>query len=175
MSDLDNKYLSHQKKGFTQVPNKILDEMMKGNIPPGAKQIMHVIIRKTWGWQKNEDWIPVSQLVKMTGMHKKSVYRAIKFLLHNRIIIKKREGNKPFYSIQTKYYLWTYENTRGVRGDTNKGVRRDTKGVSEGTHSKETLTKEKKERVIKRNHSDSIRIGELTKGLVDDLRDEECR
>ena len=46
------------------------------------------IFRKTYGYNKKEDWIAHSQIVEMTGLHKGNVSRELSKLITQHIVIK---------------------------------------------------------------------------------------
>lgn len=68
---------------------------------------MDFIIRKTWGWHKREDMIPLNQFVNGTGLNKPCVLRAVNKLSEmNLIVIKKDNENGVKYSFNKHYDTW---------------------------------------------------------------------
>jgi phage replication O-like protein O len=70
----------------TQVPNVILDRIMR-TLAPGALKVLFAICRLTYGWGKKSDRISLSQLQEITGMSRWSVVRSLKQL--DRLILVK--------------------------------------------------------------------------------------
>jgi phage replication O-like protein O len=48
--------------------------------PPSAAQVLLAIIRKTYGWNKKEDGIPLTQIMNITGLSRRSVIYALQEL-----------------------------------------------------------------------------------------------
>ena len=94
------------ENGYTQISNEILEAFAKIRISGECWQCLNVIIRKTYGFKKKEDWISLSQFVDFTGLKKESVCRALKKLIDMRIINKDVNNGKVKYSLQKDYALW---------------------------------------------------------------------
>jgi len=94
--------------GHTKIANEIMDALCKIRIPGEERQILDVILRKTYGWNKCEDAISLSQFVEMTGIIKTHVIRAINGLLSKKVIIVTEKGNAPakVYKINKDYEQW---------------------------------------------------------------------
>lgn len=73
---------------FTQVPNEILEALARTYLSPNESKIVFLIIRKTYGWHKQTDWISLSQIVEGTGIAKPNVCRSIKSLRKRNIITR---------------------------------------------------------------------------------------
>lgn len=86
-------------KDFLKIPNEILDALCHFRIPGEVRQIVDVIIRKTCGWNKDEDWVAQSQIVLLTGILKGNVSRGLSKAITHRVVIKnsnKLRLNKNF-------------------------------------------------------------------------------
>lgn len=79
--------------GFTQIPNEIFDKYQK-ELKPSEFSVLLAIIRKTWGWNKTEDKISVSQISTASNMSNKTVVRCIKCLENKKIISTKKRHNQ---------------------------------------------------------------------------------
>jgi len=88
---------------FTRVPNEILEALARTHLSPYESKIIFFIIRKTYGWNKIEDWIALSQIVEGTGIAKPNVCRSIKSLRRRRIITR---PNKRHIGLQEDYTMW---------------------------------------------------------------------
>ena len=73
---------------FTQVPNGILEALAKTHLSPNESKIVFLVIRKTYGWHKSEDWIALSQFEKHTGITRSNVCRYIKALIGRNILVR---------------------------------------------------------------------------------------
>ena len=63
--------------GHTRIANEILDNMARIYLPPNQWQVLVVVIRRTYGFQKKVDWIANCQIVEATGLVKSTVSRAL--------------------------------------------------------------------------------------------------
>jgi phage replication O-like protein O len=103
-----------KENGYTPISNDIMEALAKFRIPGEAMQVLMVIFRKTYGFNKKEDSIPLSQFQLSTGMKRSSVVRAIKkLILFNMVVTKKLLGSSniattlpTIYSFQKNYELW---------------------------------------------------------------------
>lgn len=83
--------MGFQAPNYFQIPNEVVDQYLKVLTHVELK-VMMIIIRKTKGWDKDDDWISLGQLEKITGSSRSSVVRAIKGLQKHDLINKKTEG-----------------------------------------------------------------------------------
>jgi phage replication O-like protein O len=104
------------ENGFTRLANGLIEELAKIRIPGEAMQVLWVIIRKTYGFNKKKDKIPLSQFVDLTGVPRSSVCRAIKKLVGMNLVFVSdnkvtTSGNKVTsltteYGINKEVELW---------------------------------------------------------------------
>lgn len=78
------------KKGeeYTKVPNSFLAHMAQYGLSGEEWKILIVLIRKSWGWNKNSAVISLNDYTKETYMHRFAVVRAIKKLVQKNIVKK---------------------------------------------------------------------------------------
>lgn len=76
------------ENGYTRIANELLEALAKIRIPGEAMQVFLVIVRKTYGFGKKEDAIPLSQFCLATGLKRPNVVRAIKLLERMNLVIK---------------------------------------------------------------------------------------
>jgi len=93
------------ENGHTDIANEIIDYLCGYRISGEEWQVLWVIIRKTYGWHKKQDWISLSQFCELTQMPKSSVCRAIRKLIVKKVIIK----NNSVYLFNKNYSMWTRE------------------------------------------------------------------
>lgn len=101
---------SPQKEdGYTAIANEIIDKgFFKHRIPGEQMLCLWVIIRKTYGYNKKWDMISNSQFVKLLGLKKQSVNRAIQGLVDKNMISvsKKAYNSMPSYCFNKNYKTW---------------------------------------------------------------------
>lgn len=73
--------------GFTRISNEIIEALAGIRISGEEMQCLWVILRKTYGWGKDEDIITLGQFKMMTNIKKPNIKRALNKLLSKKIII----------------------------------------------------------------------------------------
>lgn len=130
-----------QPDQFTKISNELIEAFAKIRISGEAMQVLWAIFRKTYGWKKKDDLIPLSQFVLMTGLKRPTICRAISKLI-NLNIIKKDNGKIAKYMINKDYDTWKplSKKITVIKKD-NPVIKKDNETLSKKIHSKET-TKE---------------------------------
>jgi len=95
-----------KENGYTAIANEIMEAFGKYRIPGEQRQVLDVIIRKTYGFNKKEDMISNSQFVRATGLKKPSICRAINALIDKNIVSKKDNKRIPSYQFNKNYRTW---------------------------------------------------------------------
>ena len=123
--------------GYIRIARELWQALTMLRIPGEAAQVFNAIIQKTYGWNKKEEAIPLSQFSLMTGLKRAKVCRAINTLLSmNLIITSPNKGTTPSphngttitkYQINKDFDTWrgspqkgTSPN-KGTGGSPNKG------------------------------------------------------
>lgn len=74
------------ENGFLKIANDIWDALARIRISGEEWQILNVVIRKTYGFNKKEDRISLSQFALSTGLKKPNIIRARQKLLSKMIM-----------------------------------------------------------------------------------------
>jgi phage replication O-like protein O len=91
----------------TQIPNDILDTLIKARLSGTEYQVALLIIRKTIGFNKNEDWISLTQFENYTDKTRRSICKTIKSLVNKSILVKKSTlGKKTIYRLNQNFNDW---------------------------------------------------------------------
>lgn len=77
------------------LPNDLIDKGYMAHMKGPALPCYLFIVRKTRGWNKSDDSISVSQLVKGTGYNKDSVLKGCEKLVQMGVIERKSFANQP--------------------------------------------------------------------------------
>lgn len=97
-----------KENGFIAIATELYEAMISFRIPGECEQVLKVILRKTYGYNKKEDSISSSQFCELTKLKKGNVSRALSKLITNKVVIrsdnKKRTGN--VYRINKDYQEW---------------------------------------------------------------------
>ena len=142
---------------FTRVHNRILEELAKIQLSGHEIRIVFALWRKTYGWQKKEDFISVSQFQEMTGLNKVRISETIRKLKERNLVTENRNPSSVVYGFNKHFTTWkklrksvtVTENRNGSYGKTEEVLRktvtekrRDSDKKIHHETPKETLTKE---------------------------------
>lgn len=144
------------KGNFTQIPNKIIEALIKSRLGGTEKDVIFTVCRDTYGWGREFAQIAYGGFAKQTGLSRPYCVRVVKNLRLKRIIIgiNSVTKNSPhLYRINEDIKEWRVEFRGGSPGVTSN--QQDTKPSDlEETSSgdprgNQETNKEKKERVEK--------------------------
>jgi phage replication O-like protein O len=96
------------KKGFMRVPNDIAEAIISAPLTANELKVLFVIMRQTYGFNRTEKDISISQIQKITGLAKGGISAALTKLKSKNIIkTEKQAKNKPqIVSINTNVIEW---------------------------------------------------------------------
>ena len=107
---LKEKMASPQiENGYTKISNEIMEHFASCRISGREWQVLLVIIRKTYGFNKKSDFISMGQFAKFTGMKRPDVAEQIKKLLGKNLIGVTQKPNTNginSYIFQKDWELW---------------------------------------------------------------------
>jgi len=95
-----------KENGYTAIANDIMEALGGIRIPGEARQMLDVIFRKTYGWNKPSDRISVSQFSEATKIAKPSIVRARKVLTEMNLIVYNNVNGTPEYRINKDFETW---------------------------------------------------------------------
>jgi len=134
--------------GYTRVANELLEALIRVRIPGEARQMLDLIIRKTYGFNKKSDRIATSQFMEATGLTRKAIEKGRKKLREMNIIIAPEKGGSYCitYSINKHYKTWVIPPKKGatpqngLRVPPKKEAKYPPKGETQKT--KDNITKD---------------------------------
>ena len=127
------------ENGYTKIANEIIEALAGIRISGEEMQALWVILRKTYGWNKKEDKISLSQFALLTGVKKPNIIRAIKKLLSKKIIIIKNDNGNPLkYRFNKDFDAWKPLSKKITV------IKKDNKSLSKMIPTKETVQKKKR-------------------------------
>lgn len=91
------------EKEYILITNEFTEAMSRQYLRQYESKVLWFLIRKTWGWRKRSEFIPLRQFEKGLDILKPHVSRALSSLVKRRIVTKL--GNKT-YAIQSDTSLW---------------------------------------------------------------------
>lgn len=143
--------IPQKENGYTAIANEIMEVLARMRIPGEARQMLDVIIRKTYGYGKKEDTISTTQFMKFTGLSQSSIHHTRRRLLLAKLITVSKNGNSKIltYSFQKDYDKWVvYPKTDsiqkrilGVSKNGTRGIQKRTQGITKDTYTKDNIQK----------------------------------
>jgi len=136
-----------KENGYTAISNEIMEALAKYRIPGQEMQLLWVLLRKTWGWNRKSDYISLSQWARSTGIKRTKCAALLNSLIAKKVVIKdspqKGTGKASRYRFNKDFETWKASPQKETPVP-KKGLlvvpKRGTKVVP-----KKGLTKEKKE------------------------------
>ena len=130
-----------KENGYVPIANEIIEALAKFRINGESWQVLLVVLRKTYGWNKKDDEISLTQFQQMTGLKRPNVVRSIKWLVSRKILHSIKEDT----SYATKYkFNKNFETWKPSIADDTRGVsRKIPKVVSPMIHTKDTIKRQK--------------------------------
>lgn len=119
-----------KENGHVDIANEIVEALARTSFSSYESRILWCIFRKTYGWQKKEDWISISQFKEMTGLHPSHISRSLKLLIQKKIVTK--GGNKIAFN---KFYSQWCELPKGVNTHHAQKVTKGGLKVTKGGNS----------------------------------------
>ena len=145
--------------GYTRIAHEILEALGRTNLCAYESRVLHILWRKTWGFNKKADRISISQWQEYTGLTASNVCHAIGKLKQRNVILATSDknggkGHITEYQFQKNHELWDKplsEQTvleQTVLEQTTNTVDLDNQTLPKATDTiniptKETITKEK--------------------------------
>ena len=94
---------------YTRIHNEILETLAKTRLSPLEFALLMVIFRKTYGYQKKNDVISISQFCEITGASRTGVIEALNNLVRLKIIYREPIGQMYYYGFNKYYDQWLPE------------------------------------------------------------------
>ena len=91
------------ENGFTRIANEILEALAKVNLSAYESRTVFALWRKTYGFQKKEDRISVSQFQEITGLKRQHQCRSLRELEGRQIITRISDGFINKYRFQKDF------------------------------------------------------------------------
>ena len=136
------------ENGHVKIANDIFDALARIRISGEARQVLDVIIRKTYGFNKKEDAISLSQFSLFTGMGRNDVCRALNKLVSMNLILKKETTIANSYRLNKDFDTWKSlakkrpQSQKRESGSLKKENNRTQKRDIQKTVTKDTITKD---------------------------------
>jgi phage replication O-like protein O len=129
------------ENGFTKIANEVFEELVKTALLGAEFQICFFVIRKTYGYNKKEDRISLTQFEKGTNLSRPTVVKSLKNLVAKNVL---KRSESLIYKFNKDYETWVVNTALLVKHNDATSKDRFTKIGKDGlTHKrKKKMTKE---------------------------------
>ena len=67
-----------KENGYIAIATEIMEQLIQLSLSGSEWQVLLAVLRQTWGWQKKQDWISLTQFERLTKLPHRTVCRAKK-------------------------------------------------------------------------------------------------
>lgn len=129
------KQKQNNKEGYTAVANRLLEALAMARLSGVQKSICLFILRRTFGWQREQDCITLKEFASATGSSVTYISKQLKQLVEWNIVQRTtyQPGKAPFYTLNTRVNEWDKGciNVQGLNERVREGLY---KCSSQGLH-----------------------------------------
>ncbi len=105
------------KNGYSRMANELIEKLACTKLGGREFRLLCVVIRKTYGYSKKEDWISLSQMADMANLDKANCSRLVDGLVKRRILTIRKRGHDRLLGINTQIDQWTDGKKAVVKND----------------------------------------------------------
>ena len=98
--------LQVQNGNYTRIHNRILEELAKIQLSGYETRIIFALWRKTYGWQKKEDFISFRQFKELTKLPKSEISRTLSRLKKRNLVVESYNSNRRIYRFNKHFTTW---------------------------------------------------------------------
>lgn len=100
-----------KENGHVQLSNELLEALCSAKLNGSELSIILHVIRKTYGFNKKEDWISLTQFEKHTNRDRTTICKSIKLLVAKKLLVVKKLPGRTIYRLNKDYSLWVVGKT----------------------------------------------------------------
>lgn len=157
------------ENGFTKIANELYDELIKQPLTGAEIKVFLYVVRKTYGFNKKEDKIPLSQFQGALKLSRQTVCNCVNRLVKAGLLATTKKPRQiTCYRVEKDYEKWVVKPGLLVKSSSIASQKRFTQLVKPALHSKEISSKEI---IQKKEKNDKIvkQLDKLKEGLADKL------
>ena len=148
-----------KENGYTAIANEILEHLPSVGLDGSEWDVLSVIFRFTYGFQKKADWISLGMFAKYTKIGRNNIPRIIRKLVSRRILVK----DKKSLFINKNWEEWVVSRKILVSPTIAGAITHDSRGAITGdTDKRKKKRKETKERILATSQNE-VAEGEANK------------
>lgn len=111
------------EKKYTKVPNDLLEAFSRTKFTNYQVSILFALLRKTYGWRKEEDQITLEQLSEITRIDRRNISKPLQELQNMGVVkARKKSPYKIYYSIQRDIEKWRIDMRPHVKRDVSNDM-----------------------------------------------------
>lgn len=95
-----------KEQGYTAIANEIMRALARIRISGEARQVLDVIFSQTYGYNKKQDAISLSQFCEKTGLKRPTICKALNKLKEMKLITQKDNTIANLYAINKDFDQW---------------------------------------------------------------------
>jgi len=130
-----------KENGYTGIANEIWDALWLAGLNGTEWEVITIVIRKTYGFRKKEDWISYTQFEKMTGKSRPAVWKAITSLVNKRLLVNNCKPGMTLYRFNKDYSGWVVNKRKLVNKQKSTSKQIEMEVVNNRLLTKETIQK----------------------------------
>ena len=135
-----------KENGYTPIASEILEHLVKLPLSAAELRVLLWVFRKTYGWNKKEDLISLTQFEQATKMSRPTVVRALKNLVIRGILVK---TPKLAYMVEKDWEKWVVKTPKLVKFGNHLGLDALTKsGLDALTHNSNKHIQKKRQPTV---------------------------
>ena len=146
-----------KENGHLDLANELVEQLARINLSAYEWRVLWAVLRKTWGWRKKVDIVPLSQIAEITGIQRPHVVRAKMSLLKKKVLVD-IQGKIGFNKDYEQWEIPGYTSTdSGTTLDAKVVPIQATGSTDSGNKSVpiQALSKEKKDTIQKKESKTS--------------------
>lgn len=124
-----------KENGYTAIANEIIEALARTRIPGEARQVLDVVIRLTYGWNRKYRRITYPEFTSRTNLNKGNVRRSLIKLIRHCLIERSEQG----YCFQKDYEKWLAFPRKKVVNNDYPVVRKDYQRVVNTDYQPESI------------------------------------
>jgi phage replication O-like protein O len=135
---------------YTRIVNEVLEQLVKRSLLGSELSLILFVIRKTWGFNKKEDIISLTQFEQGLGLSRHTVINTIKNLVSKKMIVKRSipATQQISYSFNKYWQQWLVNPPALVQNPMKTSAVERLKLVKRSAHTKDN-TKDKQKGYLK--------------------------
>ena len=131
------------ENGYVKIANDLYDYLFRSDLSANEIKCLAFVIRKTYGFNKKEDQISLSQFVKYTNASRQTVVNSLNNLVKWNILVKSTILPIATYKVQKDYEKWVVKRALLVKSTCTTSQVHLQMLVKPTLHTKDIITKDK--------------------------------